>query len=274
MNDRAKRKEQLVKLAGDYRNSIIDMIYWAKAGHPGGSLSAIDIMAYLYETDIDLSSKERSRFVMSKGHAVPALYAILYKKGIIKHEELKTFRKINSRLQGHSHVTDIPETDVSTGLLGQGLSVGVGMALGKKLKKSDKNVYVMAGDGELHEGQMWEGIMEAPYYALENLYLIIDHNKLSSKAELPKVMDIEPLADKIKSFRWHVEEINGHDFDEISDCFDRCKQISNKPKCIIAHTVKGKGVSYMENVPKWHSSALTDEEYQTAKNDLRGETNE
>lgn len=258
----------LPELAREYRNHIIDMIYWAKAGHPGGSLSAIDIMAYLYETEIDLTIDERSRFVMSKGHAVPALYAVLYGKGVITAEELKKFRRIDSRLQGHTDVVAIPETEVSSGLLGQGLSIGVGMALGKKLKNSDKNVYVMAGDGELHEGQIWEGLMEGAHYALENLYLIIDHNQLSSKANLRQVMNVEPLAEKIKAFNWHVEEIDGHNFDEIMGCFERCETIRDMPKCIVAHTVKGKGVSYMENNPKWHSSALTDEEYAIAKKEL------
>ena len=271
MQTKQKLNVHLLKLAREYRNHIIDMIYWAKAGHPGGSLSAIDIMAYIFETDIDLSCKERSRFVMSKGHAVPALYAILCEKGVIDIKELKTFRKINSRLQGHPHVATIPETDASTGLLGQGLSIGVGMALGKRLKNSRKNVYVLAGDGELHEGQMWEALMGASHYALDNLYLIVDHNKLSSKADLSEVMNIEPLADKIRAFNWHIEETDGHDFDRIADCFERCAQIQNKPKCIIAHTVKGKGVSYMENNPKWHSKAPGDEEYALAKKELGGE---
>jgi len=268
------RKQQLVQrlqvLALKNRNTIIDMIYTAKAGHPGGSLSAIDLMTYLYETDIDLAATERSRFVMSKGHAVPALYAILYDKGIIKEEELGTFRTINSRLQGHTHVVDLPETDASTGLLGQGLSIGVGMALGKRAKGSPKNVYVMVGDGELHEGQNWEALMEGAQYHLDRLVLIIDHNNLSSKAPIPQVMNIEPLAEKLRAFNWHVEEIDGHDFYEIIDCFERLACIGDRPKCIISHTVKGKGVSFMENNPKWHSSALTDEEYKTAKAELGG----
>ncbi len=266
------QKQQLVQrlqaLARKNRNTIIDMIYTAKAGHPGGSLSAIDLMTYLYETDIDLTATERSRFVMSKGHAVPALYAILYDKGMIKKEELGTFRTINSRLQGHTHVVDLPETDASTGLLGQGLSIGVGMALGKRAKGSQKNVYVMVGDGELHEGQNWEALMEGAQYHLSQLVLIIDHNNLSSKAPIPQVMNIEPLAEKLRAFNWHVEEIDGHDFYEIIDCFERLACIGDRPKCIISHTVKGKGVSFMENNPKWHSSALTDEEYKTAKAEL------
>lgn len=271
MHTKQQLRALLPELTREYRNHIIDMIYWAKAGHPGGSLSAIDMMAYLYETEIDVrDAGERGRFVMSKGHAVPALYAILHSKGVIAAEELKGFRRIDSRLQGHTDVVAIPETEVSSGLLGQGLSIGVGMALGKKLKNSNKKIYVMVGDGELHEGQIWEGLMEGAHYALENLYLIIDHNRLSSKADLKLVMNVEPLAEKVRAFNWHVEEIDGHNFDEIIDCFERCRTIRDMPKCIVARTVKGKGVSYMENNPKWHSSALSDEEYAIAKEELGG----
>lgn len=262
--------EHLQEKAKKHRNSIIDMIYYAKAGHPGGSLSCIDILTYLYETKIDFKSEERSRLVLSKGHSVPALYAILYDKGILREEEMKCFRRIDSRLQGHTDVAALPETDTSSGLLGQGLSEGVGMALGKKLKRSPHSVFVVTGDGELHEGQIWEGIMEGAHYKLDNLYLIIDRNNLSSKAAIQEVMGITPLAEKLKAFGWHVEEIDGHSFGEIHDCFTRLATIQSIPKCIIASTVKGKGVSYMENNPKWHSRALTDDEYATAKQELGG----
>ena len=271
MRDAQQLQVLLPKLARTYRNHIIDMIYWAGAGHAGGSLSAIDLMAYLYEADIDLSADDRSRFILSKGHAVAALYAILHHKGVIFAEELRGFRRIDSRLQGHTDVVTIPETDASSGLLGQGLSIGLGMALGKKLQNSQRNIYVMVGDGELHQGQIWEGIMGGAHYALDNLHLIIDHNKLTSASRLSQVMDVEPLAEKIKAFNWHVEEIDGHDFDMISRCFDRLASIRNRPKCIIAHTVKGKGVSFMEHNKKWHSATLTEEQYAIAKKEMAGE---
>ena len=259
---------QLKRLAQKYRKYIVEMVYLAKAGHPGGSLSAIDIMTYLYETEIDLNESERSRFVMSKGHAVPALYAVLCGKGVISEDELCGFRGIASRLQGHTDVMCLPETEFSSGLLGQGLSTGVGMALGKKLKNSGKAVYVICGDGELHEGQMWEALMEGAHYKLDNLYLIVDRNRLSSGGKTDSVMNLEPLPEKMRAFGWHVEEIDGHDFEAIISCFERCAEIAGMPKCVVANTVKGKGVSFMENNPKWHSSALTDEEYVIAAKDL------
>lgn len=262
--------DTLRRRAMQNRNSIIDMIYSGGAGHPGGSLSIVDILTYLYDTDIDLSREERSRLVLSKGHAVPALYAVLYQQGILKDEDMKSFRCIDSPLQGHSCVTTIAQTDSSSGLLGQGLSIGVGMALAKRLKGQKENVYVVVGDGELQEGQLWEGMMSAGQYRLDNLYLIIDKNGLSSKGWVKDEMNLEPLDEKLRAFGWHVEEVDGHDFSQIHSCFSWLQTMKGRPKAIIADTVKGKGVSYMENNPKWHSSPLTEEEYAQAKRELGG----
>lgn len=266
----------LEEKAGKNRKKILEMVYRGSAGHLGGSLSIIDILTAIYTNEIDFSTKERSRVVLSKGHVTPALYAVLNDHGFIKESEFVTFKKINSRLQGHPDKNKIPEIDANTGLLGQGLSIGIGMALGKKLKKDKNRVYVILGDGELHEGQAWEAIMSAPHYNLDNLVAILDYNRLSSKDDVNKVMNLEPVSDKIKAFNWEVIEINGHNMEEIINALKKAKEISGKPVFIIANTVKGKGVSFMENNPKWHSSGLTDEEYKkgTAEIDAGGKNNE
>jgi transketolase len=250
------------------RKKILEMVYRANAGHPGGSLSIIDILTVIYANEVDFGSEERSRVIMSKGHATPALYAVLNDTGCVDESEFDTFRKINSRLQGHPDKNKIPEIDANTGLLGQGLSIGVGMALGKKLKKDKNKVYVILGDGELHEGQVWEAIMSAPHYNLDNLVAILDYNRLSSKDDVNKVMNLEPINDKIRAFNWEVIEINGHDLEEITRALKKAGEIKGKPVFIIANTIKGKGVSFMENNPKWHSGGLSEEEYKTGIDEI------
>lgn len=260
--------DKLKYTANRNRIKILDMVYSGGSGHVGGAFSAIDVITYLGENVIDYDAEERDRFVLSKGHAVPALYAELHELGYIQDEELNTFRKINSRLQGHTSLTKLPQSDMTTGLLGQGLSYGVGIALGKRLKKSDNTVYVMIGDGETHEGQIWEAMMEAGHYKLDNLVLIIDRNGLCSHQPVENVISIEPLKDRLESFGWNVKEIDGHNMEQIDSCISSLKAQYGKPKCIISHTVKGKGVSFMENNGKWHRSIPTEEEYKLAREEL------
>lgn len=260
--------DKLKITANNNRIKILDMVYYGGSGHVGGAFSAIDVITYLGENVIDYEADERDRFILSKGHAVPAVYAELHELGYIKDEELKTFRKINSRLQGHTSLTKLPESDMTTGLLGQGLSYGVGVALGKRLKRSNSTVYVMIGDGETHEGQIWEAMMEAGHYKLDNLVLIIDRNGLCSHQPVENVISIEPLKDRLESFGWNVKEIDGHNMEQIDSCISGLKAQYGKPKCIISHTVKGKGVSFMENNGKWHRSIPTEDEYIAAREEL------
>ena len=264
----------LKKEAKKNRKKILEMIYRANAGHPGGSLSVIDILTVIYSNEVDFSAAERSRVVLSKGHATPALYAVLNQLGFIEDSEFDTFRKVNSRLQGHPDKNKIPEIDANTGLLGQGLSIGVGMALGKKLKKDENKVYVILGDGELQEGQIWEALMSAPHYKLDNIVAILDYNRLSSKGDVNEVMNLEPVRDKIKALNWELMEINGHSMKEITEALEKAKGIKGKPVFIIADTIKGKGVSFMENNPKWHSGGLKDEEYKTGIEEIEAGGND
>lgn len=256
------------------RQAIIVQIYMAESGHPGGALSAVDLLAYLWTRELRWQSKnssddERDRFVLSKGHACPALYAVAAEVGIIPHHTLLSFRKLGSPLQGHPHVLTTPWVETSTGSLGQGFSVAIGMALGLRYKNNQARVYVMLGDGELQEGEIWEGAMCSGHYRLDNLCAILDYNKMQSDDLNENIMGLEPLRDKWEAFNWHVIEINGHDFKEISDAFDEARQIKAKPTIIIAHTVKGKGVSFMEGSPLWHGSVkLRDEEVVSALEDL------
>lgn len=260
--------ENLKKLANKNRKTIIEMIHTAKAGHPGGSLSVIDILTAIYEIDVDFNSEKRSKVILSKGHAVPAQYAELYSKGIILKEELNTFRKINSRLQGHPYTGTIPEVDATTGLLGQGLSIAVGMAIAKKNNDDNNHVYAILGDGEMQEGQIWESLLQAAHYKLDNLIVIIDYNKLSSYDNVNESINLEPLADKIKAFNFHVIEIDGNDMEQIVKALNEAYAISGMPTVIISNTIKGKGVSFMENNPKWHSGAISNEEYEIAIREL------
>ena len=260
--------ENLKRLANENRKRIIRMIHDAKAGHPGGSLSVIDMLTAIYEMDVDFNSENRSKVVLSKGHTVPAQYAVLCSKGIIPEEELSTFRKVNSRLQGHPYTGTIPEVDATTGLLGQGLSIAVGMAIAKKNNNDNHHVYAILGDGEMQEGQIWESLLQAAHYKLDNLIAVIDYNKLSSFDNVNESMNLEPLAEKIKAFNFHVIEIDGNNMEKVVDALNEAFTIKNKPIVIISNTVKGKGVSFMENNPKWHSGAVSDEEYEIAMKDI------
>ncbi len=250
------------------RRKIVKMVYEAGTGHAGGALSIIDILTCIYYTDVDLEAEKRSKVILSKGHAVPAQYAILHSKGYIKDEALSTFRRINSKLQGHPYTVDIDKVDATTGLLGQGLSIAVGIAIAKKYNGDDSRVYAVSGDGELQEGQIWEALLLAAHYKLDNLIFILDYNKLSSSGDTNKVINLEPLKDKFEAFNLNVLEIDGHDIKEILDILKKAKNYRGKPTIIIANTIKGKGVSYMENNPKWHSSGLTDEEYLVAMSEF------
>ena len=259
--------KQLKLLANENRKRIIKMIYEAKAGHPGGSLSVIDMLTAIYELDVDLNKKQRSRVILSKGHAVPAQYAVLCSKGIIKDEELGTFRKINSRLQGHPHTLDIPEVDATTGLLGQGLSIAVGMAIVKKHNNENNHVYAVSGDGEMQEGNVWEALMQAPHRNLDNLIAIIDRNRLQIDGSTEDIKPLEDLNAKLKAFNWDVLEIDGHDIKQIYEAIEKAK-LNNKPTAILANTIKGKGVSFMENNAGWHGKAPNKEEYEKAMEEL------
>jgi len=240
------------------QNSLLS-IYHAESGHPGGVLSSIDIITYLFMKEMnydknDFTIKKRDRFILSKGHCAPALYAVAAEVGIIDKSRLNGLRKLNHELQGHTHRGTTPWVEASTGSLGQGFSFAIGEAKGLKMQNIDNRVYVMLGDGELQEGEVWEGAMFAGHHDLDNLCAIIDYNKMQSDDLNENIMGLEPLADKWKSFNWHVEEIDGHNFDEIEKAFDQARNTKNKPTVIIAHTVKGKGVSYMEGSPAWHGS--------------------
>lgn len=259
---------KLKLIANKNRERIIKMVYKAKAGHPGGSLSVIDIITAIYETDIDFNNEKRSKVVLSKGHAVPAQYAELCQKGIIKEEEIETFRKINSRLQGHPHTLDIPEVDATTGLLGQGLSIAVGMAIVKKNKSEDNHIYAILGDGEIQEGQIWESLLQAAHYKLDNLIVIIDYNKFSSSGPVNEVINLSPLNKKLEAFNFYCIEIDGNNMEEVVEALNKAKEHKGNPIAIISNTIKGKGVSFMENNPKWHAGAISDEEYKIAMRDL------
>ena len=260
--------KELEKLANENRKRIINMIYKAKSGHSGGALSIIDMLTAIYEIDVNFNEKPRSRVVLSKGHTVPAQYAILNSKGIIKDEEMSTLRKINSRLQGHPSIKDIPEVDATTGLLGQGLSIAVGMAIAKRNKNDNHHVYAIVGDGEMQEGQIWEAMMQAAHYKLNNLILIIDYNKLSSYGDVNQSMNLEPLKQKVDSFNFHTIEIDGNNMEQVVKALYEAYNVQDKPVAIICNTIKGKGVSFMENNPKWHNGEISDEEYKIAMHDL------
>lgn len=250
------------------RRRIVDMVHAAGVGHVGGSLSVIDVLTAIYETDVDLSESPRARVVLSKGHVTPALYAELTEKGVVSEEEYPTFRQLNSRLQGHPYEPDIPEVDATTGLLGQGFSIAVGMALAKRTMGDDHFVYAICGDGEAQEGQIWEALMCAAHYGLDRLVFVVDNNGLSSHGPVNESINLEPLADKLAAFGLRVIEIDGHDMSQIVAALEEAHVACGAPTAIISHTVKGKGVSFMENNPAWHSKGLSDEEYEIALRDL------
>ena len=268
--------QRLNKITNSIKYEIINMIYLAQSGHPGGSLSAASIISVLYFHVMRIDPKspqwdDRDRFILSKGHACPVLYAALALRGFFPREDLSTLRQLNSSLQGHPDMRKTRGVDMTTGSLGQGLSVGIGMALGAKLDNKDYRVYVMLGDGELDEGQVWEAAMFAAKYKLNNILVIIDCNKLQIDGTTEKVMPLEPLVDKWKAFRWNVVEVNGHNVDEILTAMKKFKLTRNMPTVIIAHTVKGKGVSFMENNPDWHGRVLNKQEYEQAIKEISGE---
>lgn len=260
--------KELSLKALENRRKIVEMVYTAGVGHVGGALSIIDVLTCIYEQEVDFSKEKRTRVILSKGHAVPAQYAILNSKGIIKDEEMKSFRRVNSRLQGHPFTGDIPEVDATTGLLGQGFSIAIGMAFAKKNNADNSRVYAICGDGELHEGQIWEALLCAAHYHLDNLTFIVDYNKLSSSHETNSVINLEPLRAKFEAFRFHVLEVDAHDIKEILNALESARTYQKGPSMIIAHSVKGKGVSFMEHNPKWHSSGLKDEEYKMTMEEL------
>ena len=270
MDTESKRALEIFALK--IRKGIIEGTYNAKAGHPGGSLSAADVFAYLYEKEMRYDAKnpkweDRDRFVLSKGHCAPGLYAALANKGFFPVEDLKTLRHIDSYLQGHPNMNTVPGIDMSTGSLGQGVSVAVGMAKAAKYMNKDVNVYTLLGDGEIEEGQVWEAMMFANQYKLDNLCVIIDSNGLQIDGACSEVMSAEPIDEKVKAFGFDCVVIDGNDFDELEKAFDAFHN-SDKPFAIIMKTVKGKGVSYMENQVGWHGKAPNEEEYNIAMAEL------
>lgn len=268
--------ESLKQASKNIRRNILRMIHSAKSGHPGGSLSAADILTVLYKKSLNIPNdwnknnnfKNRDRFILSKGHASPVLYATLAECGFINTEELVTFRKINSNLQGHPAKDHIPGVEVSTGSLGQGLSLGCGIAMALKLDNSSANVVVYTGDGELQEGSCWEAFMQAAHRNLDNLIVIIDRNNLQIDGCTEDVMALKNLKNKVNAFGWDVIEIDGHNYDEIYTAVEQAKK-ANKPFAIIANTTKGKGVSFMENQAGWHGKAPNDEQLAQALEELQ-----
>ena len=255
------------------RKNIIQMVYDSQSGHPGGSLGSADILAFLYLKEMNItpnnvSSINRDKFVLSKGHCSPALYATLKEANLLK-EDLKTFRQINSKLQGHPNMNYVDGVDMSTGSLGQGISCAVGMAIANKLDKNDNRVYVLCGDGESEEGLVWEAIMSACHYKLDNLCIIFDLNHLQIDGNIDDVIGPLPLTDKAKAFGANVVECNGNDFDSIESALNNAKQTKEKPTVIVANTIKGKGVSFMENNYAWHGAAPNEEQYKQAMAELQ-----
>lgn len=269
----AAEKKNLQILACKVRMGIVESVFQAKSGHPGGSLSAADIVTYLYNKVMRVDPQnpaweDRDRFVLSKGHISPCLYSVLAYKGFFPVEELKTFRKVESRLQGHPSMRYTPGVDMSSGSLGQGISTAVGMALGAKLSKKDVRVYTVLGDGEIQEGQVWEAAMYASAKKLDNLVAIIDNNNLQIDGTVEEVNSPYPIPEKFAAFGWNVVEIDGHDFDAIEAAFENAAACKGKPTAIVAKTIKGKGVSFMENQCSWHGSAPNADQYAVAMADL------
>ena len=269
----AAEKKELMKTACRVRMGIIEGTHAAKSGHPGGSLSAADMYTYLYFKEMNIDPKDpkgagRDRFVLSKGHTAPGLYSVLAQRGFFHVEELKTLRQIGSRLQGHPNMNETPGVDMSTGSLGQGVSAAAGMALGAKKQGKDLRVYTLLGDGEIEEGQVWEAMMFAHHYGLDNLCVIVDNNDLQIDGRIADVIDPYPIPDKFKAFGIHVVEIDGHDFDQIEAALDEARKTKDVPTAIIMKTVKGKGVSFMEDQAGWHGKAPDDEQYRQAMDEL------
>jgi len=265
--------KELQVITKNIRKNILKMVHSAKSGHLGGSLSSVEILTVLYFHVMNISKdnltdKGRDRFVLSKGHASPVLYATLAEKGIIAEKDLLTFRNINSNLQGHPDMNKVPGVEMTTGSLGQGLAVSNGMAIAGKLSNNQYRVYCLLGDGEMQEGEVWEALMASSHYKLDNLCVIIDNNNLQIDGKVNKVMNIYPLKDKLQSFGFESIEIDGNNIDELIEAFDYAKKVKNKPTAIIAKTIKGKGVSFMENNYKWHGKAPSDEDFEKAMTEI------
>ena len=270
----ASEKKQLQCIAAKVRMGIIESTHGAKAGHPGGSLSATEMFTYLYFKEMNIDPKNpkaenRDRFVLSKGHTAPGLYAALAHRGFFPVEDLPTLRHIDSYLQGHPNMNTVPGIDMSTGSLGQGISVAVGMALGAKHQNKDFRVYTLLGDGEIQEGQVWEACMAAAHYKLDNLVVIVDNNGLQIDGNVADVMSPYPIFDKLVAFGFHTIAIDGHDFDAIEGALKKAKQVKGQPTAIVISTIKGKDVSYMENDAGWHGKAPNDAEYEVAMTELK-----
>ena len=270
-----KNVEELKSLAKIVRKDIISMLTESRSGHPGGSLSAADILTTLYFGEMNIDPKDpkdenRDRFVLSKGHAAPVLYSVLARRGYFPVEELSTLRKINSRLQGHPSMKCLPGVDMSTGSLGQGISVSVGMALAGKIDNKDYRVYTLLGDGELEEGQVWEAAMSAAHYKLDNLTAFVDFNGLQIDGDITKVMNPSPIDKKFEAFGWNVLVIDGHDIEAIQDAIEKGKKVKGRPTVIVCKTVKGKGVSFMENQAGWHGTAPSKEQCEQALIEIGG----
>ena len=266
-------KLELQKVANEVRKGIITSVHAAKAGHPGGSLSAADIFTYLYFEEMNVDPKDpkkadRDRFVLSKGHTAPGLYSALAQKGYFPVEDLETLRHLGSYLQGHPDMKHIPGVDMSSGSLGQGISAAVGMAIAGKMDNADYRVYTLLGDGEIQEGQVWEASMMAGFRKLDNLVVIVDNNNLQIDGAIDEVCSPYPIDKKFEAFNFHVINIDGNDFDQIDAAFKEAKATKGMPTAIIAHTVKGKGVSFMENQVGWHGIAPNDEQYAVAMEEL------
>ena len=267
-------KLELMKIANEVRKSVITGVHAAKSGHPGGSLSAADIFTYLYfeEMNIDPAAPkkaDRDRFVLSKGHTAPGYYAALAHRGFFPVEDMVTLRKVGSYLQGHPDMKHIPGVDMSSGSLGQGISAAVGMAISAKMSGEDYRVYTLLGDGEIQEGQVWEASMLAGFHKLDNLVVIVDNNNLQIDGRIDEVNSPYPIDKKFEAFNFHVININGNDFDEIDAAFKEARATKGMPTAIIAKTIKGKGVSFMEDQASWHGKAPNDEQYEIAMEDLQ-----
>ena len=267
-------KLELQKVANEVRKGIVTSVHAAKAGHPGGSLSAADIFTYLYFEEMNVDPKDpekayRDRFVLSKGHTAPGLYSALALKGYFPVEDLETLRHLGSYLQGHPDMKHIPGVDMSSGSLGQGISAAVGMAIAGKMDNADYRVYTLLGDGEIQEGQVWEASMMAGFRKLDNLVVIVDNNNLQIDGAIDEVCSPYPIDKKFEAFNFHVINIDGNDFDQIDAAFKEARATKGMPTAIIAHTVKGKGVSFMENQVGWHGTAPNDEQYAVAMEDLK-----
>lgn len=265
--------KELENKAKEIRKSIIKQVYFAGSGHPGGSLSIADIMAVLYFDELRINEKEpkwedRDRLILSKGHCAPALYASLAERGFFEKEKLKTFRNIESNLQGHPDMNKVPGVDMTSGSLGQGLSVANGIAISGKMENKDYRVYCILGDGEIEEGQIWEAAMTSSKYKLDNLCVIIDNNNLQINGKIEDIINPYPIDEKFKSFGFYVLTIDGNNIEEILEGFKQAKLNKNKPTCIIAKTIKGKGISYMEDQVDWHGKAPNEEQYNKAMEEL------